>query len=247
MTEVSFGRVLNELGTLAGLPLGEDGAAVFSGGEEGRFCARLNGALRWLWLGALGRFALPEMMRDELVTLETDGLLPAGALEGAVGFFSVWSPALDPREALPGHRLRGLRAVAGVQGGGVRVRDGVPGEVVLLFARRPLPVWTVRCLTPNDALRAGDVRRCGDEVYRALVDDPAGDVTDASFWEPARLPVGLMEVVIRRANYERLRGDVQLTVASGPEGAEADERLEMLRISAEETPGDQPWLYNHYR
>lgn len=245
MNEVSFGRVLNEFGTLAGLPLGDDGRAVFAGAEAGRFCARLNQGLRWLWFGALGRFALPEMMRESAVTLEAGGVIPTAALEGCEGFFSVWS--IDPRAALPGKRLFGLRSVTGLGAGAFRVREGQAGDEVLVFARKRLPVWTVAGLPAGKPVRAGMLALCGEEVFRARVDDAVGDFSDGDSWEEVTLPVPLMELVICRADYERLKGDVQLAATAVAKAAECDELLEMLRIGAEHVPGEAAWLYNNYR
>jgi hypothetical protein len=262
MAELSFTTVLHAFGNLTGLPIDSTGVPTFTTTEEARYCGRLNDAMRWLWFVALPQRVLPDMLTGATVTLGAGGQVAAADIEGS-SFWSVWQS--DPRAEVlmdrPDARLR-LEA-SQLDNGNLQVRNGSSGDSVFVFYRRELPIWTTVLFDTTKLYAINEIAWVKEDpdgisyvgtaghVYKNVT----GQVADGSdlevdrphFFRPITLPDSLQEIVLRKANLDRLRSDAQLVRAAQFEQQLLTEALESAQIAAEQNPGDKPWLYNYNR
>jgi hypothetical protein len=257
MADVSFQTLLRAFGNMAGLPISTTGVPTFTTTEEARFCGRLNDAARWLWFTAMPRRALPGMLTGKTVTLASGGKVATADIEGS-SFWSVWQS--DPRaEVLMDREWARLRLEgSALSNGDIQVRGGVAGTTVYVIYKKPVPVWTVERLqeliynTGNLVWLEQPITSPGDsptgEVYKAQqMGSDWTDIFDTAIWQPVSLDDTLEEIVLRKANAERMRADNQLATSARAEYEMLGEALDAALLGSEEGPMTKPWLYNWNR
>jgi hypothetical protein len=149
------------------------------------------------------------------------------------------------------------------------VVGGLEDEVVVLVKKGRLPRWASTpalstdystesvedrpksyafwCLFPLGAPNAGaDGVIPAGHYYVALDDDVRiENVGNAAQWRRVDLAEELAEVVVVRANYERMARGTEVPEAAGRDLAYCVDLLDEAFLAAQLQPGLRPWLYNY--
>jgi hypothetical protein len=222
--------------------------------EETQFGADLNAAARWLWVTETHSMALPDMMTGKTVTLGTGGVIAATAIEDA-DFWSVWS--VDPRTKLLGSREALQLPATALGNGDVAVHDKKATDTVYVLYKSPVPRWTTTRVIDVTTYAAAAlvwwegviVTTYPPDGHVYLNINPSGfstseDITDTGTWAKVTLPQSLEDIIVKKANYERLRLGTNMPENAGRERAELVAAVDAAFLAAAQVVSNKPWLYN---